>query len=483
MTRVEVVREPLYRTVPDCRASFGDLAAKVGRDLGLDPDPEQQEALDAIFAEREPAVPRYRHVCLVGARQNIKTSTLAIAALTDLFVLGIPEAVWTAHQSKTSTKSFEDMQRRINGHPEYAGLAAFKSGRGEELIYLPGTPVSLEFRARSGGSGRGFTTDRPTLDEALYLTAADLGAMLPTTLTRRGAQIRYGSSAGMPRSSALRALRDRGRDGSDPRLWYVEYGAERRDCEKTACSHEFGTPGCALDDRELWWQANSALWCGRIEEDAIEDLRRAMPPEEFMRECLVWWEDPLAGGGVIDLGLWGALTRKVGTPVQPAWSVEVALDRSAATIGAAWTVDRRRHVEIVGEDAEVDWVVPRLVELAEKYAAQLVTVDMGTEAASLVPALEKAGLKVHEVGGAERAAACGGFYDAAVSGSLSHDGDPALAASLAAARWKDVGEGARVFSRRRSAGDIRPLCAVTLALHGLSQSGPSVFEERGFVTL
>ena len=170
-----VVREPLYRTVPDCRESFGDLATKVGADLGLPPDPEQQVILDAIFSESAPGVPSYRHVCVVGPRQNIKTATLIVAAMTDLFVLGVPGAVWTAHQSKTSTKSYEDMQQRVLQHPEYSALThghdGFRSGRGEEMILLPGTGVSLEFRARSGGSGRGFTTERLTLDEALYLRA------------------------------------------------------------------------------------------------------------------------------------------------------------------------------------------------------------------------------------------------------------------------------------------------------------------------
>lgn len=465
---VQVVREPLYRTVPDCRTSFGDLAARVGADMGLPPDPEQQVILDAIYTEREPHVPRYRHVATIGPRQNIKTSTKVVAALTDLFVLGIPECIWTAHQSKTSTKSFQDMQRRINGHPDYAALVEFKSGRGEELIYLPGTDVSLEFRARSGGSGRGFTTDRLTLDEALYLTAADLGALLPTMLTRRGAQVRYASSAGLPRSGALRDIRERGRAGTDPRLFYAEYGSERRPCERDSCTHAVGMPGCALDDRELWWQANSALWCGRIEEDGIADLRQSLPPDEFMREVLVWWEDPPEGGGVLDLDLWQSLAVGAKAMRRPALAVEVPRDRSTATVGAAWTVKDRPHLEIVEEHPGVGWVPDRIAQLASKYHASGVVIDTGTEANSLVADLEARGLRVVKVGTADRAAACGSFYDLAASAGLSHSGDPAITAAVAAARWKDVGENARAFTRRRSAGDIAALYAVVLALHGLS---------------
>lgn len=470
MTTVEVRREPLYRTAPDCRTSYGDLAAKVGVDLGLPPDEEQRVILDAIFAEREPEVPRYRHVCTVGPRQNIKTSTKVIAAMTDLFVLGIPEAIWTAHQSKTSTKSFQDMQRRINGHPDYANLVEFKSGRGEELIYLPGTSVSLEFRARSGGSGRGFTTDRLTLDEALFLTAADLGALLPTMLTRKGAQVRYASSAGLFRSSALRDLRDRGRGGEDPRLFYVEYGAHHRDCASPMCAHVVGTEGCALDDRELWWQANSALWCGRIAEDDIADLRQSMPAEEFMRECLVWWQDPLvAGGGVLDPDVWAALTIGSQDPVRPVLAVEVGLGRTRAMIGAAWKVGDVPHLQVVEERAGADWVADRVVKLARKYDMPLVVLDGGTEAAAEAATLEAAGIQVELLTSAKRAAACAAFQDAAETAGLTHNGDPAFAAAIGAARWKDVGDGARVYARRKSAGDISALYLAALALWGFEE--------------
>lgn len=481
MSAVQVVREPLYRTAPDCRTSFGDLAAKVGKDLGLPPDDEQRAVLDAIFAERETAVPRYRHVCIVGPRQNIKTSTMVIAAMTDLFVLGVPEAIWTAHQSKTSTKSFQDMRARINGHPEYASLVDFNAGRGEELIYLPGTTVSLEFRARSGGSGRGFTTDRLTLDEALYLTSADLGALLPTMLTRRGAQVRYGSSAGLPRSSALRDLRERGRAESDPRLFYVEHGSTRRPCARETCPHVVGTPGCALDDRELWWQANCALWCGRIDEENIDDLRRSMPASEFMREVLVWWEDPPDGGGVFALDLWASLATGTAKLHQPFLSVEVALDRSVATIGAAWMLDDRPHLEIVEDHPGVGWVIERVKTLASRYKAAGVVLDMGTEAAGLADDLEAAGLNVVRVGTADRSVACGTWFDLAHAAGLTHSGDPAMATAIGNARWKDVGEGARAFTRRCSAGDIAALYAVVLALHGLKNANSPAVEADFFL--
>jgi hypothetical protein len=65
-------------------------------------------------------------------------------------------------------------------------------------------------------------------------------------------------------------------------------------------------------------------------------------------------------------------------------------------------------------------------------------------------------------------AACGTWHDLAASGGLTHNGDPAVTAAIAAARWKDVGDGARVLTRRT--GDIHALYAVVLALHGLNST-------------
>lgn len=177
--------------------------------------------------------------------------------------------------------------------------------------------------------------------------------------------------------------------------------------------------------------------------------------------------DERAQDAVIDPAAWSLLNVGNKTPVAPALSVEVALDRSRTTIGSAWPVDGKPHLEVFEDGVGVEWAVPRLVELAEKYSAGAVVVDGSTEAASLIPAMEVVGLRVVVVKGADRPTACAGFYDMASASGLTHNGDPALAAALAAARWKDVGEGARAFSRRRSAGDIAALYAVTLALHGI----------------
>lgn len=456
---VAVVREPLYRTVPDCRTSFGDLAARVGAELGLPPDDEQRVALDATFSEVEPGIPRYRHVCMVATRQQIKSATLTIASATDLLLLGVPGAVWTAHQSKTATKSYEDLSRRIRAHSEYREIVDFRGGRGEEAIFLLDDPsISLEYRARSGGSGRGFTTGRLTLDEALFLRAGDIGALAPTMLTRRDGQIRYGSSAGLSSSEVLRSLRDDGRAGSDPGLWYVEYGSVRRDCADPACSHDAGTDGCALDDRELWWQSCPAMWCGRVAEEDVADLRRRMPWQEFAREVLGWWDEPFGGEhGAFPADVWLSLADPSAERGSPTFGVATAPDRSWCAVGVAWRrPDGLSQVMLADYRPGTAWLPARVAGLRASWGGR-VLVDLPSR--GLVADAD-------EPSQAEQAQAHNGLADAVEARSLRHGNEAALNTAVRAARWKPQGD-TRVLDRKGSA-DISPLIAVALALHGVT---------------
>jgi hypothetical protein len=61
------------------------------------------------------------------------------------------------------------------------------------------------------------------MDEALYLAALTMAALLPVLSARPNPQIMYASSAGVATSDHLRGVRDRGRAGGDPSLIYLEW--------------------------------------------------------------------------------------------------------------------------------------------------------------------------------------------------------------------------------------------------------------------
>lgn len=470
------VSEPLHRTATGWTQTHGPTAAKVGADLGLAPDAEQQWLLDAIFAEKDDQVPVHDEVCIVGPRQTVgKTATLQVAALTDLFVLEVELAVWTAHEAKTARKTFMDMRRRILANPDYEARAHFETAIGREAIVLD-TGERLEFHARSGGSGRGFTCQKITLDEWLYGQPGDLGALAPTLVTVPDAQTRYASSAGKVSSGALRDLRRRGRAG-DVGLAYAEYGAPRPPCELgDRCPHVpmDEVPGCALDDRELWWRASSALWSGRIPLGAIEKQRRKLPPLEFMREFLSWWEDPpnIEGDGDLDLAAWLRLHDPAAEPRRPMYvGVDQGEDRTVS-IGCAWRrPDLLAQVLLAQRDADnvdvglsPDQAVARLVELRKRWGARVL---LGGPAIGLERALLDAGVPSEAVNGSEFATACGQLNDRLRQGTLRHGDQGQLNDSVGVARWRSVGTaGERAFQLKNAPG-IGPVAAVVRALHGL----------------
>lgn len=452
---------PRVLLVPDAADSEGGLACDLAASYGLTPFDWQRSALVGLMGVRPDGRWAASRAGIVVPRQNGKNGAAEIYELWVTSQLGM-RVLHSAHEVKTARKAFKrllDFYDSPRLYPELRALVKeIRRTNGQEAIELH-NGGSVEFLARTKSSGRGYSADVLLLDEAQELAEDEIEAMQPTISASQNAQIILMGTAPKATKPApvWRRLRQAGIDGTDRRLFWVDYSA---------------TPEDDFASRDVWALANpgapvSITW------QAVEDEFAVMSLEGFAAERLgVWFEQDLADG-IVDLALWSALS--IGNDVEmvaPVWAVEVALDRSRATIGAAWLVAGKPHLEMVDQRAGVDWAVPRLAELAAEYGANAVVLDGGTEAAQLEPALDAAGLQVERVAGPGRAAACGAFYDLASSAALTHNGDPILALALASARWKDA-EGTRAFGRRKSAGDISALYAVTLALHGLLTSPPA----------
>jgi hypothetical protein len=461
--------QPLYRTRPAHRWTNGDLAAKVGADLGLPPDDEQRWILDTIYAEKAPDRPASFEVCVISPRQNIKTSTLGIAALADLFVFGVEKHVWSAHLADTAKETFADFRTWIGRNPEYDDRVQFYEGHQDLSIVLRDTGASIDFGSRTGKGKRGVTgVKRITVDEALYLEPKHIGAIYPTMLTQPGAQIRVASSAGLELSRELRRIRERGRAGKDPRLAYVEFGAKRQPCVRgRQCSHEIGTEGCALDDRELWWQANCALWAGRVGEEAIDQLRGSMPPEEFMREMFSWWEDPESIGGALPYALWADLadpTAERGELV--AFGADVAEDRTA-WVAVAWTREDGSTQVMLGNEG-LPLAPGDLAAECERLTSQWGGVVVPPKA--FEDDFTNAGAAMHKLAAGAFTAGCGALADRVAAGTIHHGNQAALNEAVKVAKWRSAGtSGERAF-QLKDYPEVGPLAAVVRALCGLAAS-------------
>lgn len=483
---------PLHYTVPEHVATYGPEVADLAAAAGIPLDPEQRLLPDACFAVDETDRLVATEVGCAAPRQTIKTHGGKACSLADLVIFRVPNALWSAHLRDTAYEVFRNQYGTglADLFENYDWLRRLvyeikDSDGGERSITLrplkAGDPKpSLKFVARSERGGRGLSGERVTFDEALFLKPSMTAAMVPILSSKSmegQVQVRYLGSPGLLSSASWRSIRDRGRSGLAKALAWLEFGTERTACMHEDCSHAIGAPGCALDREDLIRAANLAIGRRMDLRFVMETERESLTPADFMRERMGWWDDPPEGGGVLDLAAWAMWARHgEQRMVGPVLSVEVAPDRSESTIGAGWWIDGKPHLEVVEDRPGTDGVVARCKELAAEYQGRRVVLDADTEAAGFKPALEDVGLDVVMVSRAQRVAACGRWFDLGRVGGLTHNGDPELAEAIKAARWKDVGDGARVLSRKESAGDIKSLYAIVLALFGLEQAGVYVLE-------
>jgi hypothetical protein len=479
---------PAYMWAPESYTTLGDEVADLAVGIGYAPDPEQRIALDMMYGARKDRIWSAFEFCVICSRQNLKTGVLKMAAIADLFLFDDRLVLWTAHRYDATEGAFRDIKELIDANYSLSRrVKSVTSGMGDmEIILTSG--ATMQFLARSSGSARSKSASKLFYDEAFALRPGDIGDSVPTLATVAGAQIRYGSSAGKAGSAVLRALRDRGRRGGDKGLAYIEWcDAEAPSCaDGSGCTHETTVEGCCLDDRERWRRSNPAMG-RRIAEERIEQFRALMPPREFAREFLGWWDEPDGVGTVITTAEWAtvadlavgddglAVSRITGAL---AFAVAVPMDRSHAVLGAAGDrADGLVHLEIVEERRGTLWLPERLKELAAEHGPVAVVIDPGSPAGSLIPDIEALGLTVLKTTVREYAQACQGFVDGVKGVSADgpavplfrHLGDSQLDAAIAGATTRPMGDGLIGWGRRGTV-DISPLEAVTLAAYGLTVS-------------
>lgn len=457
---------PAYHTGPEFTQTLGPEVADLATDAGFTPDPEQRLGLDLIFALDRQSKSAAFEVGVVACRQNLKTGLFKQAALGWLFITEQRLVVWSAHEFNTALEALRDMVALLDS-------CAYLSRRVKRVLYANGqesieltTGQRLIFKARTKSGGRGLTGDKVVLDEAFALRPDHMGALLPTLSARPDPQVVYGSSAGLVGSDVLRGVRDRGRRGSSPRLGYLEWGAPQVPCEEDPCDHEVGVEGCALDRRDLWQMANPLLGRTRengtgLTEEYIESERQAMPPHEFARERLGWWDEPgtaeAFGPGKCELGE----TRERPTAKVGALALAASFDLTKGCMGAAAHDGDVVYLKPLAHGPGTGWLVAEAKALQVKHRVDVV-VDSRGPAASLIPHLQRERVRLKIADTSDVLDACADLFNAVRNERVHHGGDPELDDAVAGAVKRPVGD-RWAWGRKQSTSDISPLEAVTLA--------------------
>ncbi len=474
---------PAWHTSPAWDFTEGDLVAELLAGCQDDKgpfimDPEQQLVLDDWFGyRRTPQGPKLAAFegAAIACRQNMKTGVLKAAAMGKIYISEQRLVVWSAHEFFASREAFRDLRILIESNPDLdAEVVKVWTGAGAEAIEFT-HDRRLIFKARTNSSGRSLSGDTVILDEAFALQPEHIASLAPTLAARPDPQMLYGSSAGLLTSSVLRAVRDRGRTGSS-RLAYAEWAAEQRPCRHAECDHAVGSEGCALDDEELWRQANTAIARGRITVETIAGLRQAnaAEPMKFAREQLGWWDDPGADGALqpIDGERFAKLVHP-GRIASPVFALDVSPRRSWACVVAAEEVGGRVLVEIPSRKGVkayqrgTAWILPTFRRLAKRFPGATVRLLSKAQAVTFASKLEEFGFRIDLVGMGDYPAMCAALAQRVDEGTLGHRGELELTAAVDASVAVEVGEEQWRWGRRKSGGDIAPLVAMTLAVDGV----------------
>ena len=274
-------QEPRLCSLPPGDGKSGDRAVALAALAGLELDPWQQFVLRAGLRRRDDRWAAFE-VCLIVARQNGKGSVLEALELAALFLFpDVRLILHSAHEFKTAAEAFLRVRALIEDRDEFSRhVARVRTAAGAEAVELK-NGKRLRFVARSGGSGRGFTSDLVILDESYELGGDEMAALLPTLSARPDPQVWYTSTAGTLKSTQLGRVRERGVRGDDPSLAFMEWSADE-------LAYDPADPAC-------WAQANPGMGI-RIDQEYIEREFAALGPDEFARERLSVGNYPVEGG-------------------------------------------------------------------------------------------------------------------------------------------------------------------------------------------
>lgn len=415
---------------------------------------------------------------LCVARQNGKDEILIAVEGFFAFELGYPLVMNTAHEFATSIEHQRRLEEFIQDSPALHSRVREKGGyrhaNGQESINLK-DGCRIAFKARTKSGARGWSGDLLVWNEAMIVPETVVGSQKPSIRASQapfGQKTIYAGSAvdqfvhehGVP----FALIRERGLD-RNPRVSWHEWGAPFDDPAEMTSD--------VLQDRSWWPLANPSMPEGLILEQTMQDEVDTMPARTVAVELGNVGDWPATDGSdeyVIHINAWDAL-RDLGSQLQAPFVLgfDVSPERRCAIAAAGRNEDGRFHVEVHEHRQGTDWLVPRLTEMFDSGLVSVIVCDGIGPSASMVSALEDAGLPVEKTNSSEHGQACGRLVDLVAEGSLAHLGSDELRDAIRGARSRPLGD-AWAWSRKNSSVDISPLVAATLALGQASGIGAAV---------
>jgi phage terminase large subunit-like protein len=413
-----------------------------------------------------------RSTLLLIARQSGKSHLARMRVLAGLFCFGEKDILMMSSNRSMALKSFNIIADIIerndflrvqlkNGDPK----KGIRRTNGDERIILE-SGAQVEVVAATSDGARGRTADLLWIDELREVTEVAMDASKSVTLTRPNSQRLFTSNAGDAFSKVLNDLHEQCLNHPPKSLGFYEYSAP---------------PFCDIWDRKAWAMANPSLGY-LIPEEAIEETIATSTMEAARTETLCQWissiSSPFTPGSWEDI-CDRSMEMSPGPLTVFAFDIDMSR-RNAALIAGQILPDGKIGVALVQtweSQISVDElkIAAEIKSWCDSYKPRVVLYDRYTTLA-VAERLQKSGVMVETIVGAEFYAACSTLKDQIDNKRVVHAGQDVLDQQMQNCGAKSTDSSWRLI-RKASAGPIVGPIGLAMVVSRLSQpqSTPQIF--------
>ena len=428
---------------------------------------------------------RYRYVVILVSRQNGKTFFEVLLNLFFLFGLKSHLVLGTAQNLDTAVETFEDTVSQVEITPDLAErLKKINRGTGKrEMLLLDGERYKVIAATRKA---RGLSSDLIMMDELREQENWDAWGAVSKTMMARPSAILFGfSNAGDVTSVVLKHLRLQAHaqlgDPDGVASTRASLGGEDID-DSLGLFEWSAVPGCKINDKESWAQANPSLGYGFLTERSLQSAMQTDPENIFRTECLCQWVDTLLPQPFPD-GAWNAGTDPASriAPESPIWfGIDMSQDRRWTTIAACgMRTDGNYHIEVVARRLGCDWAIDWFRQRVPRGPMKLCFQSRGAPVSGLAEQIcTLTGVERIAIEGPELTNGWNRFYDAVAAlepdahrGGVQvyHLPQPVLDQPAKTCQLRNIGGGVELPDRVKSPDDIAPLFSCAMAFAGATQ--------------
>lgn len=456
-----------HLVVPEWETSGWPRIRDTSNNLGWQFD-QWQDDLGRLILAKDATGMFAASICVMSLpRQVGKTYLVGCIAFVLCLTQPGTTVIWTAHRGRTATETFRAMKAKAKT-PELAAFidqrvkgGGIRSANGEqEIEFLNGSRIL--FGARESGFGVGFANvGMLVLDEVQRATTKTMDDLLPTTNAAPNPLVLCMGTPPRPTDDGevFTMFRTEALSGESEDVLYVELGASSR---------------FDLSDEAEFWrelrQVNPAF-PHRVGERAILRNKKGLGEDSVFREVFGLWDELTKQFSPFS----GALWREAGDvgPDATTKPDALAVDMSHArgiSVAVCWLEGESAHLEEVwagtDEPAATAWVIDAWKRAGRRTR---VVIDGMSPAASMIPALRAAGVKVITGNSADMSRACGLTKSDLEAGRLTHADQEAVNDAREGCRKRAIGTaGGWGLDRSDPTVNIAPMVAFVLARLGAS---------------